>query len=246
MKTARVVHLLFLLFALTGLAIAQSAHSEPVTLLSGSAIIADLKGKVMLRAAQGASLPAQRGQVLPAESSIETAKGSLLLSLPDGSQVLVKPHSRVVLKAPEQSQGNFLQLFLGNILARIQKRVGNAPSFRMGTPTAVITVRGTRFSVEVTKKSKTIVEVYEGLVEVVGLATPNRPILIRPGFYSQVENDRPPQRPREMRGGEGEGESPSQRSQEIGAEGDRSLPQGTNPGRGERESSGPPKSEGPD
>ena len=46
-----------------------------MTLVSGSAVIADLKGEVMLQSAQGAALPAQRGQVLPAESSIETSEG---------------------------------------------------------------------------------------------------------------------------------------------------------------------------
>ena len=249
MKTTRLVYLLLLLFALSGLATAPGAQTEPVALLSGSAVIADLKGEIVLHSAQGATLPAQRGQVLPAESSIETAKGSLLLSLQDGSQVLVKPHSRVILKAPEQSQGNFLQLFLGNIMAKVQKRLGNAPSFRMGTPTAVITVRGTRFSVEVTKKNKTIVQVYEGLVEVVGIAMPNQPMLIKPGFYTQVENDRPPQSPREVPGAEGpsgrgpggESDSPFQRNQGTGDAGERNLPQGTNPGQ---QDSRPPKPDG--
>ena len=228
MKTRRLVQLFLALFSLTALATSQSTQSQPVALLSGSAVITDLKGEVLLKSAQGATLPAQRGQVLPPESNIETAKGSLLLSLQDGSQVLVKPHSHVVLKAPEQSQGNFLQLLLGNIIAKVQKRLGNASSFRMGTPTAVITVRGTRFSVEVTKKNKTIVEVYEGLVEVVGLAMPNHPVMIRPGFYTQIENDRPPQSPREMQGPEGE----------------RNVPQAANPGQGEH--TPPTKPEGPD
>lgn len=254
MKTTLMIHLLLMLLALNSLAIARPVQSEPATLASGSAVIADLKGEVALRSAAGAALSAQIGRVLPAESSIETMKGSLLLSLQDGSQVLVKPHSRVTLKAPEQSQGNFLQLFIGNIMAKIQKRIGNAPSFRMGTPTAVITVRGTRFSVEVTNKNKTIVQVYEGLVEVAGLAMPNHPIMVKPGFYTQIENDRPPQTPRQMpgvdgpggRGAENEGESPLQRNQGPGGEGERTVPQGTNPDQGQRESSGPPKSEGPD
>jgi ferric-dicitrate binding protein FerR (iron transport regulator) len=246
MKTTRLIYLSLVLFALTRWAAAQTTQVEPVTLSSGSAIVADLKGEVVLQSAQGTALAAQRGQVLPAESSIETAKGSVLLSLQDGSQVLVKPHSRVILKAPEQSQGNFLQLFLGNIMAKVQKRLGDAPSFRMGTPTAVITVRGTRFSVEVTKKNKTIVKVYEGLVEVVGFATPNQPILIKPGFYTQVETDRPPQDPHQMQGeGQGEGELPSPRNQGTGDAGDHSVPHGTNAGQDQGEGA-KTKPDGPD
>jgi len=110
----------------------------------------------------------QRGTQLAPESKIDATRGSVLLDLEDGSQVLVKANSHVVLKAPEQGKGYWLELLLGKINAKIQKRLGNAPSFRMGTPTAVITVRGTRFSVEVSKKQKTSVEVYEGLVEVGG------------------------------------------------------------------------------
>ncbi len=253
MNVTRLGLLSLLLFMLIGLATAQSAQNEPVSRLSGSAVIADLKGEVVLQSAQGAALPAQRGQVLPAESTIETAKGSLLLSLQDGSQVLVKPHSHVVVKAPEQSQGSFLQLFLGNIMAKVQKRFGSAPSFRMGTPTAVITVRGTRFSVEVTKKNKTIVQVFEGLVEVVGLTMPSSPpILLKPGFYTQVENDRSPENPREIqgangpgrRGTDGENESPLLRNPGTGDAAERNVPQGTNPGQGEHAQQ--PKPDGPD
>jgi hypothetical protein len=246
MKTTRLVPLFFMLIMLTGVATAQSTQSEAVALVSGSAVIADLKGEVMLQSSQGASLSAQRGQVLPAESTIETGKGSLLLSLQDGSQVLIKPHSRAVLKAPERSQGNFLQLFLGNIMAKVQARFGSNPSFRMGTPTAVITVRGTQFSVEVTNKNNTIVQVYDGLVEVVGLAAPNHPIMIRPGFYTQVENDRAPQSPREMQDNQGEGESPFQRNQGTGDAGERKVPQGTNPAQQGEHRQQQSKPEGPD
>ena len=80
---------------------------------------------------------------------------------------------------------------------------------------------------------------YEGLVEVVGLAMPNHPIMIKPGFYTQIENDRPPQSPREMRAlrdqaDESEGESPLQRNQGTGDEGERNVPQGTNPAQSAR------------
>ena len=253
MTIRRFIYLPFLLFAMTGFAAAQSASAEPVTLRAGSAVIADLKGEVSVRSAQSATQPAQRGQVLPAESSIETGKGSLLLSLQDGSQVLVKPHSRVVLKEPSQSQGNYLQLFIGDIIAKIEKRLGAAPSFRMGTPTAVITVRGTRFLVEVTKKNKTVVEVYEGIVEVTGLGAPGQPILLYPGFYTQIESDRPPQNPRQLTpgsgggntGGEGEGGSRTQHGAAYGGENEKNNPQPSHDTQQENERQNRPASQGP-
>src|SRR5207302_272355 len=68
-------------------------------------------------------------------------------------------------------KGFSLELLIGKVVNKIEKRLGSTPSFRMGTPTAVITVRGTRFSVEVTKKQRTEVEVFEDLVEVEGIGT---------------------------------------------------------------------------
>ena len=184
--------------AISLLAAATGQNPEPTALPVGSAMIAELKGEVVLHSAQGDVLAAQRGMVLGAESKIDTTKGSLLLDLQDGSQVLVKPNSHVVLKAPDQEKGYWIELLLGKINAKIQKRLGNSPSFRMGTPTAVITVRGTRFSVEVSKKQKTSVEVYEGVVEVSGLklGVMGAPVVLRPGFSTGVDQNRDPEQPR--------------------------------------------------
>ena len=217
-------YVMFLLVILTASLVAgaqQPASGQPIPLPSGSAVIADFKGEVNLHAADGSTATAQKGAVLAAETIIETGKGSIVLSLADGSQVLIKSHARVQLQAPEKSQGNFLELFLGNIMAKVQKRLGMEPSFRMGTPTAVITVRGTRFSVEVTKKNVTTVEVYEGLVEVMGLAAPSLPVMIRPGFSTRVEERGGAESPRSMQGDGGEASRWRTRDQGTGNESGR-------------------------
>lgn len=182
--------------------------AQPTSLPVGSATITEVKGEVILHGPQGDTPTAQRGLVLAAESTIETKKGNLLLELQDGSQVLVKPHSRVVLKDPNQGKGFYLELLIGKVVNRIQKRLGNTPSFRMGTPTAVVTVRGTRFEVEVNKKLRTYVVVYEGLVEVAGLFGTAPPVMVRPGFITNVGRDREPAQPREI--GEGRDRSGSE------------------------------------
>jgi hypothetical protein len=176
----------------------EPVPTQPTSLPVGSATVTEVKGEVVLRGPQGEALAAQRGLVLAADSTIETQKGNLLLELQDGSQVLVKPHSRVVLRDPNQGKGFYLELLIGKVVNKIQKRLGNTPSFRMGTPTAVVTVRGTRFEVEVTKKLRTYVVVYEGLVEVAGLVGNAPPVLVRPGFTTNVDRDREPAQPREM------------------------------------------------
>lgn len=216
-------------------------RSEPTSLPVGAATVAEVKGKIALYAPQGGELAAQRGQVLAPESRIETEKGSVLLLLQDGSQVLVKSHSRVVLKDPNQGKGYSLELLIGDIVNKIQKRLGSNPSFRMGTPTAVITVRGTRFEVEVSKKLRTHVVVYEGLVEVSGLVGGGPPVLLRPGFSTYVERDRGPDQPREIGDfGERSGSESGREGQPSGSE-----REGQQPGqRSDKENS--PNRTGPD
>jgi len=181
------------------LAAAIGQNPEPTALSVGSASIAELKGDVTLHSPQGDVVNAQRGTLLPPDTKIDTVKGSVLLDLQDGSQVLVKSNSHVILRSPTQEKGYWLELLLGKINAKIQKRLGNTPSFRMGTPTAVITVRGTRFSVEVSKKLKTSVSVFEGMVEVGGFGE-GPPVMLQPGFSTGVDQNRNPEAPHSMDG----------------------------------------------
>jgi hypothetical protein len=181
----------------------QTSTPQQAVLPVGSAVVTEIKGEVVFTSPEGAPVVAQRGSTLTANTKVETAKGSVLLELQDGSQVLIKGHSNVVLRAPNEQKGFSLELFIGQIIVKVQKRLGASPSFRMGTPSAVITVRGTRFSVEVNKKKKTYVNVFEGLVEVQGLMQSSPPILIKPGFSTGVEENRAPEGPRESGSGEG-------------------------------------------
>lgn len=216
----------------------QKPEPQQLTMPPGSALVAEVKGRVSVTPPQGTEAPAHRGMALPAETTIETAKGSVILTLADGSQVLVKSKTRLVLKSPESSEGRFLQMFLGEILANIKKRLGETPPFRMGTPSAVITVRGTRFSVQVDKKGRTTVQVFEGVVEVEGLAEKPRAVLVEPGYQTEVDPGKQPLTPQEIN--------------QLGLMGPRYGPQGPGMGqpgagqRGQPPSGSGNKSEGPD
>lgn len=216
----------------------QKPEPQQLTMPPGSALVAEVKGRVSVTPPQGTEAPAHRGMALPAETTIETAKGSVILTLADGSQVLVKSKTRLVLKSPESSEGRFLQMFLGEILANIKKRLGETPPFRMGTPSAVITVRGTRFSVQVDKKGRTTVQVSEGVVEVEGLAEKPRAVLVEPGYQTEVDPGKQPLTPQEIN--------------QLGLMGPRYGPQGPGMGqpgagqRGQPPSGSGNKSEGPD
>lgn len=218
--------------------LAAGQEEQSTTLPAGSATIAEFKGEVSLHSPQGAVLTPQRGSVLGPESVIETGKGSMLLNLSDGSQVLVKAQSHVVLKSPNEGRGYYLELLIGKILAKVRKHLGESPSFRMGTPTAVITVRGTRFEVDVTKKQKTYVEVFDGVVEVAGLAMGAQSVLVQPGFSTVVEPNRSPELPRSLHdqgdvvGADGRGDY------DGGERGTGGRTGGQTPGQGDRDRDG--------
>lgn len=203
MKAVSSWTVLFALLSVLPLAAAQAVAPQEASLDLGRATIAAVKGDVAIHAANGSALPTVRGQALPAGTVVEIKKGSLVLDFADGSQAQLKGNTRVVLKDPAKDGYFSLELLLGKIVTRIKKRLGMEPSFRMGTPTAVITVRGTEFMTGVNKRGKTEVYVYEGVVEVAGLLPGSRSVFVRPGFWTEVEPHRPPRPPVPIDRGQG-------------------------------------------
>jgi ferric-dicitrate binding protein FerR (iron transport regulator) len=187
---------LIVLMILAMLAIAAPAQ-ETVQTVDGSAKLLDTKGEVRVQLPQQSFVPASREMTLPPGSTITTEKGSALLLLSDGSQILVKNNSNVVLKSPEQTGQHYLEVLMGRIRAAVTKRIQGAQPFRLGTPSAVITVRGTKFEVSVNKRLVTQVEVFEGIVEVAGFG-PGAPVTLRPGYFTQVPQNHAPEQPRSM------------------------------------------------
>ena len=195
MKNKLISTISCLLF-LCSLAMAQEPGSQSVTVTSTGATISDFKGKVSLQLPGQALMSPSRGQVLPPETTVNTDDGRLLLKLSDGSEVLVRPHTRVVIKEPESSAWRYLQLLLGRIRTQVQKHLGGTPSFQIGTPSAVISVRGTQFDVEVDRRGFTEVDVHEGVVELESSSGHGESVMIRAGFSSRVSMDSAPETPR--------------------------------------------------
>jgi len=180
-------------------AIGQQAAPAAVNAPFAGATISDFKGKVSIQ------LPAQslgnpvRGEVLPPETTVSTDDGRLLLKLADGSDILVRPHTRLVLKQPETSGWKYFQMLMGRVRTSIQKRMGGSPAFQIGTPSAVISVRGTRFDVEVDRRGYTEVDVEEGVVELEGTTGRGESVMITAGFSSRVGMETGPETPRPTR-----------------------------------------------
>lgn len=179
---------------------ASQTASPASTIPTASASVAEIKGKVQIELPGKAPSNPSLGEALPAETAITTANGSILLRLEDGSEILVHSNTHVVLKQPAPTALQRLQLLLGKIKAEIQKRTGGSPPFQIGTPSAVITVRGTRFEVRVDKHKATRVDVEEGAVEMESLKGIGKPVQVKAGFSSSVKEDSAPDEPKQTPG----------------------------------------------
>jgi hypothetical protein len=177
-------------------AAAQQAPAAAASAPYAGATISDFKGKVSIQLpAQSFAAPV-RGEVLPPDTTVNTDEGRLLLKLSDGSDVLVRPHTKLLLKQPEASGWKYFQLMIGRVRTQIQKRMGGSPAFQIGTPSAVISVRGTKFDVEVDRRGFTEVDVDEGVVELEAVTGRGESVLITAGFSSRVGMETGPEVPR--------------------------------------------------
>jgi ferric-dicitrate binding protein FerR (iron transport regulator) len=99
------------------------------------------------------------------ETIVTEEDGYAELRLSDGSQFVVYPGSQVVFRKNVGSLRDLLDVFFGRVKMHLQK-LGSEPRYRIFTPTAVISVRGTIFDVAVEQDETTMVWVDEGLVGV--------------------------------------------------------------------------------
>ena len=160
------------------------------------AVISEWKGSVQVQLPGGAAGRPIRGQNLPEGTALDTQDGRLVLVLrADESEIVVQPHTRLILLAPQPGNWDALQIILGKVRAYIRKRTGGAPPFQMGTPSAVIAVRGTRFDVEVNATGVSEIDVFEGLVEVGSTTLPGVSVLVSPGMSTRVGVGTAPETP---------------------------------------------------
>ena len=160
------------------------------------AVISEWRGSVQVSLPGGAAGRPERGQNLPEGTALDTQEGRLVLVLrADESEIVVQPHTKLILVAPQPGNWDALEIILGKVRAYIRKRTGGAPPFQMGTPSAVIAVRGTRFDVEVNTTGVSEIDVFEGLVEVGSTTMSGAPVLVSPGMSTRVGRGTAPETP---------------------------------------------------
>lgn len=177
-----------LLFALSLLASATVIAAVPAKAQSGpdAARVLTLAGRVSLER-DGELWVLAEGQAVRSGQVLTTGPdGYAQLQLSDQSVIEVFPNSRVVLQANPFNWHELLDLYLGKIRLRIQKLTNGDPPYRVTTPTAVISVRGTVFDVDVNAGQETLVQVENGSVSVRHRLMPGKEITVEAGQSLRV------------------------------------------------------------
>jgi ferric-dicitrate binding protein FerR (iron transport regulator) len=169
--------------------------------LAGQARLISVTGNLSLRRASMASrVMAVNETVGIGDELVTDAQSEAVIQAADGSTVHIYPDSRVIYNEHAAGIGDFLHLFFGSIKVHIEKLSGRPNPHSMTTPTAVIAVRGTTFSVFVDDTDATLVAVDEGLVSVANRRSVADEVLLRPGQRTWVRADQRPLRAQAFRG----------------------------------------------
>ena len=150
MKIVKFLLLVGLVLTLSSLAIAGEAKR--------TAFISDLKGTVEVRAADKKWVAAKTGMILNEGDVIRTMASSWAVLNVDGkgetATVEVKENSQLKMaqlleNKDSSSQSTLLDLALGEVLIKAKKLHSDKSRFEIKTPTSIVAVRGTTFSVAV-------------------------------------------------------------------------------------------------
>ncbi len=112
--------------------------------------------------------------------------GYATLELSDHSTIEVFPNSRLVFRANRFNLHDLLDLYLGKVRLRIQRLVNDEQFYRVTSPTAVISIRGTVLEVEVDLAEDTLVYVETGSVLVRHRLLPGGDVLVESGQSLRV------------------------------------------------------------
>ena len=150
----KVLKLLVIFAVVVGLAFNVFAAEERRT-----GKIVDLKGSADVKSTTGERSTAFIGMVLDEGDTLLTKGNSwamLTLTGKEGSSAEIEVEenselllSELVMDKAEGTQSTLLDLAIGKILIRAEKVHGEGSSFEVQTPTSIVAVRGTVFSVEV-------------------------------------------------------------------------------------------------
>jgi len=121
----------------------------------------------------------EKGQHAKSGDEVETGWFAYALIASSGARAKFEIFSGTNVRLADGSAGVILSVERGRIRAAFDKILGTEPRV-VKTPGALLAVRGTKFDVEVDATGNTIVDVFEGLVEVQSPMF-TQPMFVRPG-----------------------------------------------------------------
>ncbi len=124
--------------------------------------------------------------IVKQQQTIKTGPdGYAKFQVSDGSTFEVFPNSEVVFRKT-YGIGDLLNVWMGKVKVYIQHLPGIPNPNNVTTPTALISVRGTIFDVDVNPDGTTFITLDEGLVDVKHLLVASRIVHLNPGDSIQV------------------------------------------------------------
>ena len=211
---------------------ARSSDAQTPPPSPGSGRLVSLTGELSVRRGAMAAQFLKLHELVQVGDEIATGSNSeAVIQTSDGSTIRIFPDSRVIFSEGSPGIQGFLQLFLGSIKVHIEKLSGRPNPHTMTTPTAIIAVRGTTFSVFVDETDATLVAVDEGIVAVSNVRLPSQELLLRRGQKTWVRPGQPPMLAARFRG-------PSERADMIPGRGSMGMQGGAMGGTGMGQGSG--------
>ena len=154
----------------------------------GTLRVSSIVPPVEWRSASSRTFVALSNQTVQTGDELRTGPGGgVILTVPDGSYMVVSENSRVVVE--DFWSGNFksiMNLMLGQVRFYIQRLGGRPNPYAVRTPTALIAVRGTTFDVFVDDAQLAEVRCLDGRVTVESLGVSDREVILEAGYKTLV------------------------------------------------------------
>jgi hypothetical protein len=178
--------------ALTLLSVASVGAQIPDSTLGGAAKLLNFTGQISVMRDTSAWALNTGDLVQPEQVIVTGDDGYGVFQVADGSRFEVFPKSHVVFRANRGDWKDLLEVWLGKIRVQIEHPGGVPNNNKVRTPTAVISVRGTIFDVEVEDaEATTLVLDEEGSVSVRHLLRVGNERILGPGEWVRIFKNEP-------------------------------------------------------
>lgn len=169
------------------------------TPVAGSVIFVQGDAKARI-GGQGDWINLKTGDLIPPKSQLKTGDESALeVVYDDGGAFLLRSNTDLgVMNSQKTVTSDMLRdLFLnvGRVISNVREATGKASRYRVHTPGAIASVRGTDFRVAVDELEKTFTEVMENLVSV---SAADKSVELAGGEGTVVKKGEPPLPPRRL------------------------------------------------